>query len=66
MSRGEVLGCQQTIHLEGLLPFDKCQLPLILQGLRIAFQADDEGSIPLTRSDYFNGFDGSHREIGGI
>jgi hypothetical protein len=27
-----------------------CQLPLILQGLRTAFQADDEGSIPFTRS----------------
>jgi hypothetical protein len=45
--RGDFLGCQQTIHFEALLPFEKCQLPLILQGLRIAFQAAHEGSIPL-------------------
>jgi hypothetical protein len=29
---------------------EQCQSPLILLGLPTAFQADDEGSIPFTRS----------------
>ena len=40
-----------TIVPKGPFPaFGKCQPPLILLGLQPAFQADDEGSIPFTRS----------------
>ena len=33
-------------------------MPLILQDFLIAFQADDEGSIPFTRSNHFNDLGG--------
>jgi hypothetical protein len=35
------------------LILEKCQDPLISLGLPTAFQADDEGSIPFTRSNVF-------------
>jgi hypothetical protein len=36
----------------GFRALEKSKQPLILLGLQIAFQADDEGSIPFTRSTF--------------
>jgi hypothetical protein len=42
--------CQLSAQKGRFQPFEKCQQLLILLGLHTAFQADDEGSIPFTRS----------------
>ena len=45
--------------LTGFSSLEKYQLPLNLQPFPTAFQADDEGSIPFTRSNLFNDLGGS-------
>ena len=40
--------------LTGFSSLEKYQLPLNLQPFPTAFQADDEGSIPFTRSNVFD------------
>ena len=45
-----LLGCQLSGQKGLFGTLGKCKPALILQGLHTAFQADDEGSIPFTRS----------------
>src|SRR5262249_60937144 len=42
---------------------EKSKLPLISEGLSQAFQADDEGSIPFTRSSDFKHLHHGHSDI---
>jgi hypothetical protein len=50
--------CQQKGSLGRFLALKKYQLALKGLAFPIAFQADDEGSIPFTRSNLFNELEG--------
>ena len=51
--------CQQLGSLGQFLALKKYQLALKNLAFPIAFQADDDGSIPFTRSNLFNALGGS-------
>jgi hypothetical protein len=55
--------CQLCGEKARFLTLEKCKQSLISLSLATAFQADDEGSIPFTRSSVFKGLVSFGRKV---